>query len=105
MSIHPSRTRFCLSLAAVALLTAAAFAQDPHAEKTTTTTTVSEPARQHPLTPDSVTEATVTVGSKPIAYKAVAGLIRVGASDLQGRHDRARWHDPPRLRRRSPQAR
>jgi carboxypeptidase C (cathepsin A) len=35
------------------------------------------------LTPDSTTDGTVTVGGKKIDYKAVAGLITVGASDMQ----------------------
>ena len=65
------------------LLAGSALAQDPQAEKTTTTTsTVSaEPAKSRALTPDSVTDGTVTVGGKPIAYKAVAGLLRVGGTD------------------------
>jgi carboxypeptidase C (cathepsin A) len=60
-------------------------AQDPHAEKTTTTTStvLAEPAKPHALPPDSITEGTVAVGGKSIAYRAVAGLIRVGATDPQ----------------------
>jgi carboxypeptidase C (cathepsin A) len=67
------------------LVAGSAFAQDPHAEKTTTTTsTVSaEPAKPHALTPDSITDGSVTVAGKPIAYKAVAGLLRVGGTDQQ----------------------
>jgi carboxypeptidase C (cathepsin A) len=83
MSIHPKTTRCCLTAAALLLLAGAAFAQDPHAEKTTTTTVSSEPAKPRPLTADSQTEGTVTVGGKTIAYKADAGLIRVGANDQQ----------------------
>jgi carboxypeptidase C (cathepsin A) len=54
-------------------------------QKTTTTTTVSTEAEKKPvaLPSDSVTEGTVTVGGKSIAYKAVAGLITVGSSDAQ----------------------
>jgi carboxypeptidase C (cathepsin A) len=64
------------------LLASAAFAQEP--QKTTTTTSISaEPFKQHPLPSDSVSESSVAVGGKTIAYKAVAGLIRVGATDLQ----------------------
>ena len=83
MSICSRRTRFFVASAAITLVAGSAFAQDPHAEKTTTTTsTVSaEPAKSHALTPDSVTDGTVTVGGKPIAYKAVAGLLRVGGTD------------------------
>jgi carboxypeptidase C (cathepsin A) len=33
--------------------------------------------------PDSTTEGTVTVGGQPIAYRAVAGTITVGATDQQ----------------------
>jgi len=63
-------------------------AQDVHgAEKTTTTTTVAiEPEKKAPaaLPADSTTEGSVTVvGGKTIAYRAVAGLITVGASDKQ----------------------
>ena len=61
-----------------------AVAQDVH--KTTTTTTVATEAEKAPagLPADSVTEGTVAVeGGKPIAYKAVAGLITVGSSDKQ----------------------
>ncbi len=83
--IQRTRTHFYLSTLAVALFAGSIFAQEPHAEKTTTTTsTVSaEPAKPHALVPDSVTDGTVTVGGKPIAYKAVAGLLRVGANDQQ----------------------
>ncbi len=78
------RTHLYLSAAAVILLAGSSLAQDPHAEKTTTTTTVSaEAARPHALPPDSVSEGTVTVGGKTIAYKTVAGLLRVGATDPQ----------------------
>jgi carboxypeptidase C (cathepsin A) len=79
------RTQFCLSAAAVILLAGSALAQDPHAEKTTTTTstTLAEPTRPHALAPDAISEGTVAVGGKNIAYKAVAGLLRVGANDLQ----------------------
>jgi carboxypeptidase C (cathepsin A) len=85
MTIYPRRTRFFVAAAAMTLVAGSAFAQDPQAEKTTTTTsTVSaESAKPHPLTPDSVTDGTVTVAGKPIAYKAVAGLIRVGGTDQQ----------------------
>jgi carboxypeptidase C (cathepsin A) len=83
MLIHPRRTRFYVVAAVMTLLTGSAFAQEPRAEKTTTTTsTVSaEPAKAHALTPDSISEGSVSVGGKPIAYKAVAGLLRVGGND------------------------
>jgi carboxypeptidase C (cathepsin A) len=79
------RTHFSLAAAAVILLAGSSFAQDPHAEKTTTTTStvLAEPAKPHALAPDSITEGTVSVAGKNIAYKAVAGLLRVGANDQQ----------------------
>lgn len=55
-------------------------------EKATTTTTVSAPPeRKAPaLPPDSTTEGSVAVeGGKAIAYRAVAGLLTVGATDAQ----------------------
>ncbi|MGA8938942.1 MAG: peptidase S10, partial [Acidobacteriaceae bacterium] len=36
----------------------------------------------HALPPDSTTEGSVTVGGKTIAYKTVAGLLRVGGTDV-----------------------
>jgi carboxypeptidase C (cathepsin A) len=84
MSTHRTRTHLSLSAAALILLAGTAFAQDPHAEKTTTTSTVlAEPSKPHALPNDSTTDGTVTIGGKSIAYKAVAGLIRVGANDPQ----------------------
>ena len=67
------------------LLAGTSLAQDPHAEKTTTTTStvLAEPAGAHALPHDSITDGTVTTGGKSIAYKAVAGLLRVGANDPQ----------------------
>ena len=83
MSICTRPTRLFVAAAAIALVAGSAFAQDPHAEKTTTTTsTVSaDPAKPRALTPDGVSEGSVTVAGKPIAYKAVAGLLRVGGTD------------------------
>jgi len=76
----PAYTLFVFALAA------AASAQDTHgSQKTTTTTTVAVEPEKTPaaLPADSVTEGTVTVGGKPIAYRAMAGLITVGSSDHQ----------------------
>ncbi len=64
----------------------APLAQSMHSGNlTATTTTLSSPSpeQQHALPPDSITEGTVTVAGKAIAYKAVAGLLRVGATDKQ----------------------
>lgn len=42
------------------------------------------PAASNPgITPDSITEGTVTAGGQTIAYRAVAGTITVGATDSQ----------------------
>ena len=84
MSIQRSRTQFFSSAAIILLAgSAIAIAQGPASEKSTTTTTTMEAAKSHALPPDSVTEGSVTVGGKAIAYKAVAGLIRVGSTDPQ----------------------
>jgi carboxypeptidase C (cathepsin A) len=85
MSTQRRRTHLSLSAAAILLLAGTALAQDPHAEKTTTTTStvLAEPAGAHALPIDRSTDGTVTVGGKSIAYKAVAGLLRVGANDQQ----------------------
>jgi carboxypeptidase C (cathepsin A) len=85
MSLQQRRTHVCLS-AALILFAGSAFAQEHHADKTTTTTTTTvaaEPAKPTATGPDSITEASVTAGGKSIAYKAVAGLITVGATDPQ----------------------
>jgi carboxypeptidase C (cathepsin A) len=85
MLTHRTRTYISLSAAAVILFAGSALAQEPHAEKTTTTTStvLAEPSKPRALPPDSITEGTVTVAGKTIAYKAVAGLLRVGATDPQ----------------------
>jgi carboxypeptidase C (cathepsin A) len=65
-------------------VTSQGLAQD-HAAKTTTTTTT-EPEKKPmpmPIAADSTSEASVTVGGKVIAYKAVAGLLTVGSNDPQ----------------------
>ena len=66
-------------------VTAAAQAPRPAAEKTTTTTTIaSEPEKKAAALPaDSISEGLGTVGGKPIAYKTVAGMLTVGATDPQ----------------------
>ena len=81
--IAPTLAAVFCSLAVPVLL----IAQDAHGpQKTTTTTTVAiEPEKATVALPaDSTTEGSVTVvGGKTIAYRAVAGLITVGASDKQ----------------------
>ncbi len=66
------------------LLPLYASAQVP-TQKTTTTTTISaEPEKKAmPAAADAFSEGTVTVGGKTIAYKTVAGMLTVGASDTQ----------------------
>lgn len=71
------------------LFTAAGYAvaQEAHGPEkvTTTTTTSSQPEKKPvPLPADSTTEGTVTVeGGRAIAYRAVAGMLTVGATDPQ----------------------
>ena len=76
-----------LSLTAVAVTLATFFpaAGQDRTQKTTTTTTVASEPEKKPTPPpaDSNTEGTVTVGGKDIAYRAVAGILTVGASDTQ----------------------
>lgn len=82
MSIQLRRTHLYCS-AALILLAGSAFAQEHSTEKATTTTTLTaqEPTKSPALPADSITDGTVTVGGKSIAYKAVAGLLRVGSTD------------------------
>jgi len=76
-----------LSVLLPSLLPSLATAQEMPArgERTTTTTTSAPegPRRVASLPADSVTEGSVKVGGKEIAYKAVAGLLTVGATDAQ----------------------
>lgn len=70
----------CAALACSALLSA----QTPPQKTTTTTTVTTEPEKkQGPPPADSITEGTVNVGGKEIAYRAVAGTLTVGANDTQ----------------------
>jgi len=69
-------------LALSLMISATALAQPP-AQRTTTTTTTEAAAKPVPLPADSVTEGSVTVGGKAIAYKAIAGMLTVGSSDPQ----------------------
>jgi carboxypeptidase C (cathepsin A) len=81
--LRPVRTVAPLVLS-LACLASVATAQAPaHNEKMTTSTTVtSEPAgHAGALPPDGLSEGSVTVGGKTIAYKAVAGMLTVGSTD------------------------
>ena len=68
-----------LSLALPFLISATAFAQAP-AQRPAGSEVAGKPV---PLPADSITEGSVTVGGKPIAYKAVTGMLTVGSSDPQ----------------------
>jgi carboxypeptidase C (cathepsin A) len=70
-----------LTLAAGLAASSAAVAQDNSNEKGEARAAAS--AAQTIAPPDSITEGSVTVGGQPIAYKAVAGTITVGATDEQ----------------------
>ncbi len=68
------------------LMTASAGAQQPPQKTTTTTssTVSTEPEKNSPaLPPDSVTDGSVTVGGKAIAFRTVAGMLTVGSTDSQ----------------------
>lgn len=85
--MHSHRILFAsLCLLSSLAFSTAVIAQTPKSEKTVTTTTTTaaaEPTKVTALPPDSTTDGTVTVGGKKIDYKAVAGLITVGANDTQ----------------------
>jgi carboxypeptidase C (cathepsin A) len=74
-----------LTMASVLTTTSIAFAQDKPEEKPAGTPAAA--AAPHnapsPITPDSTTEGSVTVGGQAIAYRAVAGTITVGGTDPQ----------------------
>ena len=53
-------------------------------------------------TPDSVTEGSVTVNGQPIAYRAIAGTLTVGATDIQDTTLGFDGKPPARLRREAP---
>jgi carboxypeptidase C (cathepsin A) len=72
------RASLVLSIAAV-LTASVAQAQDKPEEKPATPPAIHAAA----ITPDSITEGSVTVGGQAIAYKAVAGTITVGGTDPQ----------------------
>jgi len=79
-------TRVFSAALLVAALTASAqeHPQRPATEKqTTTVTTERAPAVDNSLPTDSTTEGTVTIEGKSIPYKAVAGILAVGATDSQ----------------------
>ena len=85
--VHSSR-KLAYSLLLFSVVAANAQRHQTDGEKTTTTTTVStEPAadKKMPEPPaDAASEATVQLASgKSLAYKAVAGMITVGSSDVQ----------------------
>ena len=73
------RSKFFWMAASSLLLSAVSFAQPPAQRPAST----DAPAKPVALPADSVTEGSVTVGGKAIAYKAVAGMLTVGSSDPQ----------------------
>ncbi|HEY4009978.1 MAG TPA: peptidase S10, partial [Acidobacteriaceae bacterium] len=76
-------------LGVIVLMTCVFSARAQQAPQKTTTTTSSTvmtmPEKNYPaLPPDSVTEGSVAVeGGKPIAFRAVAGMLTVGSTDQQ----------------------
>ena len=73
-----------LTMASVLTATSIAFAQDKPEEKPAATPAAAAPHNApSPITPDSTTEGSVTVGGQVINYTAVAGTITVGATDQQ----------------------
>jgi carboxypeptidase C (cathepsin A) len=83
MQLMPSRSLCILSLAFALSAPAQKTTTVTTPDKTITTTTPAADAKPSALPPDSTTEGSVTVEGKTIAYKAVAGLITVGATDTQ----------------------
>ncbi len=79
------RLASCASVLTVGLMIQASHAQEskPEPAKTAATDSKSaEPASHRPTSPpDSITENSVTIAGKKIAYRAVAGVLTVGATD------------------------
>ena len=74
-----------LAISALMIGVFSATAQDTPQKTTTTTTVSSEPEKKSmSLPPDSISEGTVSVeGGKTIAFRTVAGMLTVGATDSQ----------------------
>ncbi len=84
--LHSRGVKAGLLAATLLLATSAAPAQSVPSGEAPAAAPIAVPAQQplqHALPPDSISEGTVTVAGKAIAYKAVAGLLRVGATDEQ----------------------
>ena len=77
----PLRLKVACAAAVLAALVAspALFAQDKPEAKHEGEAKASAPF----ITPDSVTEGSITVEGQPVAYKAVAGTLTVGGNDVQ----------------------
>jgi carboxypeptidase C (cathepsin A) len=84
----PTKGRLGIAVA-VGCASLALWAQDPKAQNSNKETAeakvvVAGPqAPVPPVQPDSTTEGTVTVGGEAIAYRAVAGTLTVGATDVE----------------------
>jgi len=79
-----AQIRFAGALLAAFIAAQAAPAQDksdtkPEGKKDADTKSSSQPAPA----PDSITEGSVTIGGQAIAYRAVAGTLTVGSTDVQ----------------------
>ena len=85
MPIVLPKPRIALALIATLCLLVPAVAQErPDHPDEKVVVSGPRPAMPHPSEPtDSITEGSVTVGGTPIAYRAVAGTITVGATDPQ----------------------
>ncbi|MGA8530001.1 MAG: peptidase S10 [Acidobacteriaceae bacterium] len=69
--------------AAICTMSSPGIAQDRGHERVGGSGAVTGTTASTVATPDSTTEGSVTINGQPIAYKAVAGTITVGATDAQ----------------------
>jgi len=72
-----------LAVAAATICAMTGFAQEREHERGGSAATAQAASAMTVAPPDSVTEGSVTINGQPIAYKAVAGTITVGATDAQ----------------------
>jgi carboxypeptidase C (cathepsin A) len=75
---------FALFVAAACTISFAATAQEKPSDKPAERGGDAKSATPQTIAaPDSITEGSVTIGGQPVAYRAVAGTITVGATDAQ----------------------
>jgi carboxypeptidase C (cathepsin A) len=75
---------FALWTMAAVLTASSATAQEKPEEKPAAPSAAASPHNAAtPITPDSTTEGSVTIGGQAIAYRAIAGTITVGGTDPQ----------------------